>query len=524
MLFIEARFFVFFFLVLGVHWALPTNTSRKVWLLLCSHFFYACFFIGEPGVWWEHFRHHEWGLLNQGSKEVLADGSVHFKDTNIGWWFPFVLIGSTCMDYAVGLGIADAKSEGKRKAWLLVSLCVNLGVLCFFKYYNFFIGSASTFLHWIGLGASDWTLKIFLPYGVSFYTFQSMSYSIDVYRRRLEPVRKFLDLAFFIAFFPQVVAGPIVRAMTFLPQVFTKREWANVDVRGALNLFFIGFVKKACVSANVAPIVDLYFGSPTKYNGYSGVIAVTFYAIQIYCDFSGYTDMAIATARLLGYELTINFNFPYFSRDITEFWRRWHISLSTWLRDYLYISLGGNRGSKLFTYRNLMLTMLLGGLWHGASWTFVIWGGLHGLALIVHREWQRLTQNAGQAFKTAMKWIAMPVTFYWVCVTWIFFRASPVYDVKDGVKTLKMTALQAAMNELTTFTTFAGHGKKTFSLWCLNLFLVLAVVHWLCSRKVFATWWRRLPEWAYAGLLGAGVAIALFFMPTKYQPFIYFQF
>jgi alginate O-acetyltransferase complex protein AlgI len=523
MLFIEARFFVFFLLVLGVHWAIPSNTGRKVWLLLCSHFFYACFFIGEPAVWWGHFTHHEWGLLNEGSKAT--------PDSNVGWWFPFVLIGSSCMDYAVGLGIADAKSEGKRKAWLLVSLGINLGVLCFFKYYNFFIGSASTFLHSIGLGASDWTLKIFLPYGVSFYTFQSMSYSIDVYRRRLEPVRKFLDLAFFIAFFPQVVAGPIVRAMTFLPQVFVKRQWANVDVRGALTLFFIGFVKKACVSSNVAPIADLYFRNPTKYTAFSAVIGVLFYAVQIYCDFSGYTDMAIATARLLGYELTINFEFPYFSRDITEFWRRWHISLSTWLRDYLYISLGGNRGSKLFTYRNLMLTMLLGGLWHGSSWNFVIWGGLHGAALIIHREWHKLTENAALGFKKVVAWICVPVTFYWVCVTWIFFRAQPLFHMepKEAApelqhKVLDLTGFQVAMTTLKSFTLFSSRGRKTFSLWCVALFAGLALVHWLCSRKVFATWWRRLPEWAYAALLGVGVALALFFMPTKYQPFIYFQF
>ena len=310
MLFIEFRFFIFFLLVLGVHWALRTNRSRKLWLLICSHFFYACFFVGDPLEFLGHVRAGEWGKLPT------------------GWWFPLVLMGSTCMDYAVGLGIGNAQTELKRRGWLLASLGVNLGVLCFFKYYNFFIVSASGFLHWVGLPAGDWTLRIFLPYGISFYTFQSMSYSIDVYRRRLEPVRRFLDLAFFIAFFPQLVAGPIVRAMTFLPQVFVKRVWSSVDVRGALTLFFIGFVKKACVSETVAPIVEAYFNNPGRYNVYSTWIAVVFYAVQIYCDFSGYSDMAIATARLLGYELTLNFNFPYFSEHITEFWRRWHISLS----------------------------------------------------------------------------------------------------------------------------------------------------------------------------------------------------
>jgi len=606
MLFIEFRFFVFFLVVFGVHWALRSNTWRKAWLLLCSHTFYACFFIGDPLEFFGHIHAREWGLLP------------------VGWWFPFVLMASTCMDFAVGLGIADAKTERGRKLWLLGSLFANLGVLGFFKYCNFFLASASSFLHWVGLPAGHWTLAIFLPYGISFYTFQSMSYSIDVYRRRLAPVRSFLDLAFFISFFPQVVAGPIVRAMTFLPQVFEKRVWSNVDVRGAINLFFIGFVKKACVSEAVAPIVDLYFGNPGKYNAYSCWIGVLFYAIQIYCDFSGYTDMAIATARLLGYELTVNFDFPYFSRNITEFWRKWHISLSTWLRDYLYISLGGNRGSKAFVYRNLMLTMVLGGLWHGASWNFVIWGGLHGIALIAHREWQRLTANAGAVFKKVVTILAIPLTFYWVCVAWIFFRAQPIETsntvgmvvvsapAKQGIQessakltlpervaekpisgiriidpkgqvvlaatvdpndlgrsihleprppgpcgaagdaslqingdagTLDislhglppgtynvvaskpdMTGSAVAQTVLRSFTLFKSYKKDSFSIWCLALFAGLAFVHWLCSRKVLSTWWRRLPDWAYAACLGVGVALALFFMPAHYKPFIYFQF
>ncbi len=504
MLFVELRFFFFFLVVFSVHWALRSNTWRKAWLLLASHFFYACFFIGDPGEFMSHVRAGEWSKLPE------------------GWWFPLVLVGSTCMDYAVGLGIAAANLEWKRRGWLLMSLFANLGVLCFFKYYNFFAGSAADFLRYIHLPASDWTLQIFLPYGISFYTFQSMSYSIDVYRRRLEPVRSFLDLACFIAFFPQVVAGPIVRAMTFLPQLFEKRQWSNVDVRGALTLFFIGFVKKRCVSENVAPIVEEYFKDPMKFTGFSAWIAVLFYAVQIYCDFSGYTDMAIATARLLGYELTINFNFPYFSRDITEFWRRWHISLSTWLRDYLYIPLGGNRGSKLFTYRNLMLTMVLGGLWHGASWTFIIWGAMHGLALIVHREWVRISAGVNATLNRVIHWLSVPLTFYWVCLAWIFFRAEPVFT-SDG-KTLLQTALGSAWSISKCFLTFRSRDTRAFRPACLALFAGLVIVHWLCSRKVFATWWRRVPDWVYSGAMGIGVALALFFAPAHYKPFIYFKF
>ncbi|HEX8311652.1 MAG TPA: MBOAT family O-acyltransferase [Chthoniobacteraceae bacterium] len=502
MLFVEFRFVIFFLIVFAVHWSLRGNTARKVWLLVVSHFFYACFFIGDP---WKFYT------LIRDQQPLPA-----------GWWFPLVLIGSTCMDYAVGRGIGASPTQRGKRGWLLLSMVANLGVLCFFKYYDFFVTSASEFLGWFGLSASVHTLNLILPYGISFYTFQSMSYSIDVYRGRLEPVRRFLDLAFFIAFFPQLVAGPIVRAMTFLPQVFVTRVWSQVDVRACLVLFFIGFVKKACVSENVAPLVDQLFADPMKYDVYSTWIGVLFYAVQIYCDFSGYTDMAIATAGLLGYQLTINFNFPYFAAHITEFWRRWHISLSTWLRDYLYISLGGNRGSKIFTYRNLMLTMLLGGLWHGASWNFVIWGGLHGVALIIHREWQNATEGAAAGFKKVMSFVGPALCFYWVCITWIFFRAQPVVEEKTG-KVLA-TGLEVAGSILQSFVLFQGHGKKSFTIHCLWLFLVLVLMHWLCSRGAFATWWRRLPEWAFAGLLGVGTAVALFFVPAKYKAFIYFQF
>lgn len=512
MLFVQFRFLVFFLIVFAVHWALRGNNSRKWWLLLCSHFFFACFFLGgadnpspEEFPAWTFLQR----LLN---REALP----------VGWWFPVVMWTTTTIDYIVGRKLAVTAEQSQRRRWLLLSIVANLSVLGFFKYVGFGVASAGAFLAWLGLPTSEWTLRIFLPTGISFYTFQSMSYSIDAYRRHLEPIRSFRDYSFYITFFPQLVAGPIVRAMTFLPQVFEKREWAKVAVRSCLALFFIGFVKKACISENVAPIVDAYFASPGRYDLYASFIGVLFYAVQIYCDFSGYTDMAIACAGLLGYQLTINFDFPYFATSITEFWRKWHISLSTWLRDYLYISLGGNRGSKLFTYRNLMLTMLLGGLWHGASWTFVIWGGLHGLALIVHREWQRHTTHAGATFKKVMAWIAVPLTFYWILITWVFFRAQNVYDEKTGE--LKTTGFRIAREVLDAICLFDADGKRTFSLDCLWLFVVLALVHYANSRRWLSTWWQRIPAWAFAALLGAGFAVALFFVPARYKAFIYFQF
>jgi len=518
MLFVQFRFVIFFLVVFGIHWLLRGNTARKTWLLLASHFFYACLFVGGP----DSASADEFPPLTfyHALQDVLAGKpGAHLP---VGWWFPLVLWGSTIMDWVVGLGIGQAKDEWRRKMWLFVSLGVNLGVLGFFKYYNFFVDSIHDALIWFGLPTSKWTLQIFLPYGISFYTFQSMSYSIDVYRRRLEPVKSFLDLAFFISFFPQLVAGPIVRAMSFLPQVAEKRLWARVDVRACLTLFFIGFVKKACISENVAPVVDAFFSDPGKYSVGATFIGVIFYAVQIYCDFSGYSDMAIATARLLGYELTLNFNYPYFAANITDFWRRWHISLSTWLRDYLYISLGGNRGSKLFTYRNLLLTMLLGGLWHGASWTFVIWGGLHGLALIVHREYEKVADKAGDWWQKARVYVGPVLCFYWVCITWVFFRAQPVIDNKT--KEVTHTGFEIAGTVLKSFVLFQKNGDRDFDSACLWFFVALGVLHWLASRQVFATWWRRIPDWLYAALLGLGLAVAFYFVPQHYKAFIYFQF
>ena len=233
MLFVELRFFAFFLVVFAVHWTLRGNTARKAWLLAASHFFYACFFIGDPVAFCRHVAAGEW--------DALPDA----------WWFPAVFVSTTLAVYAVARCIGAAQSETWRRSWLVLGLAIDLGVLCFFKYFNFFTISASDFLSWAGLGASDWTLRIFLPFGISFYTFQSMSYTIDVYRRRLEALPRLLDLAFYLAFFPHIVAGPIVRAVTFLPQVFAKRVWRDVDVRGALALFFVGLVKKACISETV---------------------------------------------------------------------------------------------------------------------------------------------------------------------------------------------------------------------------------------------------------------------------------
>lgn len=341
MIFTEFRFFVFAAIVLAIYWAIPTDKYRKGWLLLVSYFFY--------GMW--------------------------------DWRFLSLIFLSTGVDYAVGLAM-EAQSDEKKKRWLLIlSLAVNLGVLGYFKYWNFFVDSFADAAGSMGLTVDPILLDIILPVGISFYTFQTLSYTLDIYRGSLRATRSLLDFSLFVAFFPQLVAGPIVRARDFLHQLDRKRAWAEVDLRWALTLFLLGFFKKACVADNLAPYVDGFFENPALYGTIDSWLATLMYSAQIYCDFSGYSDMAIAMAGLMGYRLTENFNAPYFASDIADFWRRWHISLSSWLRDYLYISLGGNRGGQLRTYRNLILTMLLGGLWHGASWNFVLWGAIHGVSL-----------------------------------------------------------------------------------------------------------------------------------------------
>jgi alginate O-acetyltransferase complex protein AlgI len=467
-IFTELRFFFFFALVFVLHWALRPQWARKTWLLVASYLFYAA---------WD-------------------------------WRFLSLIIFSTAVDYGVGVGLGKARGSGRR--WALVSLSVltNLGLLGVFKYYDFFLGSLEELFRWFGFGWHGPTYAIILPVGISFYTFQTLSYSIDVYRRQLAPTRNLLDLALFVAFFPQLVAGPIVRARDFLPQLRMKSTFSTVALRSCLVLFLVGFVKKACISDNIAPFVDQYFAQPEAFNVVSAWIAVLFYSVQIYCDFSGYSDMAIAVAGLLGYQLGKNFNFPYLAGSIQQFWQRWHISLSGWLRDYLYISLGGNRGGRLRTYRNLMLTMLLGGLWHGAAWTFVIWGGLHGAALGLHRL------LAG----TIRRWTkAMPLfgalgtllTFYWVCLAWIFFRAM---------------SLPQALLVSRAFVFFEATGERTLNPKLLILFIALAGIHWLSSRKVLSRRYVNLPDWGFAAAYGAAAALALALATRNAEPFIYFQF
>ncbi len=342
------------------------------------------------------------------------------------WRFLSLLMISTAIDYAVGLKIKATEEERARRGWLAASMTANLVILGFFKYFGFFVESGAALFSRLGFDVGEPVLSIVLPVGISFYTFQSMSYAIDVYRRELEPTRNLLDYATFVAFFPQLVAGPIERASRLLPQITHERRFPDGEqLTSGITLILVGLFKKVAIADVMAPLVNQAFGSAGTTSGFTALVGVYAFALQIYGDFSGYSDIARGSSRLLGIELMVNFREPYLSRSITEFWRTWHISLSTWLRDYLYVPLGGNRRGKLRSYVNLMAVMLIGGLWHGASWTFVAWGGLNGAYLVA----ERIAADTGKArhlhpMRHVPALVKVVVTFNLACLAWVFFRAA----------------------------------------------------------------------------------------------------
>jgi alginate O-acetyltransferase complex protein AlgI len=461
-IFTEFRFLFFFAAVFCVYWALKRDVWRKWLLLIASYVFY--------GAWDPRFL--------------------------------ILIAASTLLDYGVGIGL-DATTDSRRRRWLITaSLLGNLGLLGFFKYWNFFVDSGARVLGWLGLPCEPATLDIILPVGISFYTFQTLSYALDVYRRDLKATRSLLDFSLFVAFFPQLVAGPIVRASDFLPQLDAPRRWAWVPVRKSLVLFMIGFVKKSVVSDFVSQYVDAYFKAPGNYGVGSAWTAVLLYAAQIYCDFSGYSDMAIASAGLLGYNLCENFRFPYFSKSLTEFWSRWHMSLTTWMRDYLYFPLGGGRGSEWATWRNVWITWLVSGLWHGAAWHFVLSLGIMPPALLLHRAWSRRGLSMPD-------WLGTVLTFVYICIAFTFLRAR---DVPQAVEVLR--ALFA----------FDTQGTAVLGDRLPLVFAGLSLVHWISYKRLFAGVWERVPRLVFAGAYGALAAFALALSSPQAQPFVYFQF
>jgi alginate O-acetyltransferase complex protein AlgI len=413
---------------------------------------------------------------------VMLIGSLVFY----AWWdwrFCFLLLFSALVDYTLGILIET------RPRLIVLSIIVNLGLLGFFKYFNFFVQSFTP-------RETFDVMKIVLPVGISFYVFKTMSYTIDVYRRTQTAERDLLRFTTFVVFFPELVAGPIVRASLLLPQLARDHRFSYDRMVSGLTLIASGYVRKVAIADSIAPLVDFRFAQPGLHNSWSLLIGVYLYAFQIYCDFSGYSSIAIGLARILGFDFGINFDRPYFSRSFSEFWSRWHISLSSWLRDYLYVSLGGNRGGKWRTYRNLMITMLLGGLWHGASWTFVFWGALHGAYLVVERAVSVRIPKALQLF----------LVFNLTCFAWVFFRAhsfSNAWEVLTGIASMHGSLLEVE--------------NRWRILKCVLMVAVLLAFEAMPQREE-PTPMRRL------AFVAACVWVVLIFGTFSGNNFIYFQF
>jgi alginate O-acetyltransferase complex protein AlgI len=378
-----------------------------------------------------------WFVFNKNLKYqnslILVSSYVFY-----GWWdyrFLSLVFLSTIVDYVIGLNISNQSSKKKQKLLLWVSVLFNLSVLGFFKYYNFFVDSWVELFSSVGYEIkSVWTLNIILPVGISFYTFQTMSYTIDIYRKKLEPTKDFISFASFVSFFPQLVAGPIERASNLLPQILKKREFQYEQGIQGLRLILWGMFKKVVIADSLAPIVDDIFSNYQDFGGGTLWLGAIYFAFQIYCDFSGYSDIAIGTSKLFGFELMSNFKFPYFSRNIGEFWRRWHISLSTWFRDYLYIPLGGSKEGKWKSLKNIIIIFLVSGFWHGANWTFIFWGLFHSILFLPtfmfnkNRKYTSSIIAVNTLLPSLKEFINVVTTFLLVTIGWVFFRSESIGD------------------------------------------------------------------------------------------------
>jgi D-alanyl-lipoteichoic acid acyltransferase DltB (MBOAT superfamily) len=467
--------FLFFFVVVWVLFLATRGTTRKIILLLASYYFYMC-----------------WSTR-----------------------YIFVIWGITLIDYVAGLQIEKAELPARRRLYLGVSLVCNIGLLVLFKYFNFLTGSFRSASHLFGLRYDPPLLAIILPVGLSFHTFQAMSYTIEVYRRRVPAEKNLLEYALYVAFFPQMVAGPIERPYELLPQFHREPRVTLEGVRSGLAQALWGLFKKMVLADNVADFVKLVYDTPRHYNGSALVLATVLFSIQIYCDFSGYTDIALGLARMMGYELRINFMQPYFSRSVGEFWRRWHISLSTWFRDYVYIPLGGNRVKLSRHYANLMITFVISGLWHGANWTFVIWGFLHGLYLIVAQSIGPLASFDRLPRLTAF--CKTIVTFSLVTYAWIFFRANTVGDAWFiATHLLPLGCLDPILLKV------GGFSRATAPYLVLSIVAMFVVEWWIAHPASVPRIWARPAFRAVA--YNACLYAIVFFGFFGHRDFIYFQF
>ncbi len=477
MLFNSIEFLIFLPIVFGLYWLALSSSPRwqNLLILAASYVFYG---------WWD-------------------------------WHFLGLIVISTIVDYGIGISLSSARKKITRRLLLLTSLFTNLGLLGFFKYWNFFIDSWITAWASIGIEMHPATVQIILPVGISFYTFQTLSYTIDVYRKRIEPSRDLISFAAFVAFFPQLVAGPIERASNLLPQFLQPRSFSYADSTEGLRQILWGMFKKVVIADQLAVHVDFIFQNYQSQPSLTLLLGTVFFAFQIYCDFSGYSDIAIGTARLFGFRLMTNFRYPYFARDIGEFWRRWHISLSTWFRDYVYIPLGGSRGGKLLTLRNVITVFVISGLWHGANWTFVAWGLLHALYFLPfilngsHRRY--LNDVAGsKGLPSPQEFGAMLLTFLATSIAWVFFRSENLGHA--------FGYLGGLINNGSLITADIAGYMPSFMM-----ILALVCFEWRARTKEFPLsrpGWPKAVCWpAYFGLLYWIVVTS-----KKTTEFIYFQF
>ncbi|KPK65436.1 MAG: hypothetical protein AMK73_02940 [Planctomycetes bacterium SM23_32] len=487
MTFTTFTFVLFLPLVFAVYWTVKGRRAQNAVLIAASYVFYG---------WWD-------------------------------WRFCSLLIFSSLLDFGVGIGLGRCEGRRVRKALLGLSLLGNLGLLGFFKYFNFFAENLSALADSVGLYLSPVTLRLALPVGISFYTFQTLSYTFDVYRGKMLPTRRLIDYMTYVSFFPQLVAGPIERAPRLLPQFMEERRFDHDEAVDGCRQMLWGFFKKLALADNLARIVEPAYAGPELFGGPRLALATVCFAFQIYCDFSAYSDIAIGAGRLFGVRLMRNFAYPYFSQTVAEFWRRWHISLATWFRDYLYIPLGGSRVRPLKTAWNVLLTFVVSGLWHGASWNFVIWGGLNGLATapaVLSPDRERKTPQdvpgGVRALPGPLVLLKMLRTFAIICVGWVFFRAG---TLRDAVLILTRMATQA----------FSGAGYRELALYVSEeaavhrTLIVLAgfvLVEWWQRRRDHVLSIGRLPRplrWVvYTALIWG----TLYLARSRTAEFIYFQF
>ncbi len=486
MSFVSLEFLIFFAVVSILYFVIPYRW-RWVFLLIASYIFYA---------YWNA-------------------------------WYIFLIIFSTFVDYFAARSIDATPQENKARRRLLlgISLAVNLGVLFLFKYFNFFSESSVLFFEAIGLSYSPTTLNLILPVGISFYTFQSMSYTIDVYRGEIKPEKHAGIFATFIAFFPQLVAGPIERAENMLPQFREKFDFDYDRIVNGLRLILWGLFKKVVIADRVAIYVNAVYNNVEAYQGLPLIFATVFFAFQVYCDFSGYSDIAIGTAQIMGFRLMQNFRQPYLSTSVRDFWRRWHISLSTWFRDYVYIPLGGNRVSLVRNLINLLVVFVLSGLWHGASWTFVIWGALHGFYIVVETVLSRFLPK-GAKLPRLVTVLQVVFTFVLVCFAWLFFRANSLADagyVTSNLLNITDTSFKTISAPFKSGLFAAG--TEFIITWILLGLLMLA--EWLDIRSNLITVLASKPvylRWAVYYILIAAIGLSLLLYGAQTQDFIYFQF